>query len=95
MRSRFTIDTNPSSLERDLTNFMVDKLRTVVKDTAMRCQVMELSDQQTMAIIMSGFTSEFVRFLNNMEVTPADAGRMIFDMYSMAIEKGVVNAPQK
>ena len=88
------LEKNPTQLEQDLVNFAVDKFQLVIKDTLMRCEVVKLSDQESFSIVASAFSSEFIRVLNLMNIGPAEAGRMIFEMYEMALEHNVLKRPQ-
>jgi len=95
MRQRHVaIEPNPTQLEKDLVNFAVNKFQIVVKDTLIRCEIAELSNQASFSIVASAFVSEFVRVLNVMDIGPAEAGRMIFEMYEMALKHNAIKRPQ-
>jgi hypothetical protein len=73
-----------SQLELDLSRNAADRLRKWVLDTAMRCDVVDLPSDKQYSILMSCLMSELTLLWKFLGVKPADAGRIVAELYREA-----------
>ena len=85
-----------NQMESDLLDNASDRLRLWIKDTVMRCDIVDLGAKATSGIIVSCLVGELCNFYDHLEMEPVDAGRVMYDaLKSYQEAKAKIEARQK
>jgi len=67
--------------EMDIAANAADRLQLWLKDTAMRCEIVDMPAGRQMAVIASVLIHKLISLWTLMDVPPPDAGRIVHDLY--------------
>jgi hypothetical protein len=75
-----------NQLENDLAQNAMDRLHTWIKDTAMRCEIVDMPHDRQMSIIAGCLTHKLIEIWQIIDVKPGEAGRIIYNIYKEWLE---------
>lgn len=72
--------THLSNIERDLSINATDRLKTWMRDTKMRCDIVDMPAQDQIGLVATCLIERLISLFRTLDITPQQAGQLIHDM---------------